>query len=105
LLALIGFALMNIRLAQTIPAREPYRTSDTIILNKVIKGGGLVLKNDHWILNEDSVLQSLQQLAQDILFIKSSGTINDAIEFIKKNACPESVEILLDTIKEIPIEA
>jgi hypothetical protein len=102
LLGLIGFALMNIRLAQTIPAREPYRTSDSIILNRIIDSG-LVFKMNRWIIDIETSFQNLQQLAHDILFLKYGGTIDDALEFIKINTHLESIEPLLDATKEVSV--
>jgi|GEM_PF-2775558 hypothetical protein len=102
LLGLIGFALMNIRLAQTIPAREPYRTSDSIILNRIIDSG-VVFKKDRWVIDIETSFQNLQQLAQDILLLKYGGTSDDALDFIKINAHFESIEPLLNAIKKVTV--
>jgi hypothetical protein len=102
LLGLIGFALMNIRLAQTIPAREPYRTSDSIIINRIIDSG-VVFKKDRWVIDIETSFQNLQQLAQDILLLKYGGTSDDALDFIKINAHFESIEPLLNAIKKVTV--
>ena len=102
--AMVATALMNIRLAETVPARQHYRESDSMMLHRVLgEKGGLARTGQRWTVQVPGCVRALQGLAEEVLLLQESGSEAAARTFLEQNALLARVEPLLQATAGIAV--